>query len=108
MMINTKTAIQQARIYIYELDNCAREFGFKADEGWKLNVLSDAEKVAIEKQYHPVISVKALPEALSELFNLVKDALSRVKSNITNPMKPESLSARELQYLVAYNPKRIR
>ncbi|MDV6217847.1 hypothetical protein R1T15_25260 [Mucilaginibacter sp. L3T2-6] len=108
MMINTKTAIQQARIYIYELDNCAREFGFKADEGWKLNVLSDAEKVVVEKQYHPVISVKALPEVLSELFNLVKDALSQVKPNIINSMTPENLSMCGLQYLVAYNPKRVR
>lgn len=107
-MINTKTALQQARGYIYELDNCVREFGFKADEGWKLNVVSNTEKEAIEKQYHPVIAVMALLETLAELFNFVKDALTQIKSNITNSMNPERLSACGLQYLIVYSPKRIR
>jgi hypothetical protein len=105
-MIDAKTIIRQSRIYVYELDNCAREFGFKDDEGWKLNIVSGAEKAAIEKQYHPVVSIKALLEILSVLFNLVKDALSQVKSNITT--NPENLSMHGLQYLIAYNPQRIR
>jgi hypothetical protein len=107
MMTNTKTTIQQAQIYVYELGNCAKEFGFKADEGWELSAASDAEKTSIEKQYHPVISAKVLPEILSELFNLVRGGLSQVESGITNSKYPNHLPARELQYLVAYNPKRL-
>lgn len=90
MMIDTKTTIQQSRIYIYELCNHAKEFGLSNDEDWKLNVISDTEKVAIEKQHHPVVSIKALPELLSELFRLVKDTLSQIKSNFV--ANPENLS----------------
>ncbi|WP_199120781.1 hypothetical protein [Pedobacter sp. ASV28] len=106
-MINKKTAPQQAKVYVYELGNCAKEFGFKADEGWELSAASDAEKMAIEKRYHPVISVKVLPEILSEFFDLVNDTLMQLKSGITNTINPGSLLVRESQYLVAYNPKRL-
>lgn len=106
MMIDTKTTIQQFRIYIYELCNRAKEFGFKSDEGWKRNVISDTEKVAIEKQHHPVVSIKALPKVLSELFRPVKDTLSQIKSNFV--ANPENLSVQGLQYLVVYNLNRVR
>jgi hypothetical protein len=28
----------QAKIYFYDLMNCAREFGFKADENWEVSM----------------------------------------------------------------------
>ena len=104
MTINTVG--QQAKVYLFDLDNCAKEFGFKADEGWELSLASREEKVALEKQYYPTISAKVFPEILAEIFHLVESGLKKVKSGIMNSMDSKNLANRELQYLVAYNPKR--
>jgi len=98
----------QAKMYVYDLNNTAREYGFKPDEGWELNVATQDEKVFIEKRYHPTIAAKVLPEILSELFGVVKDKLSQVKSEIRNNLQTGNINNTELQYLVAFNPKRPR
>ncbi len=104
-MINTKTVEQQASIYVYDLNNCAREFGFKSEEGWEIGLASDSEKKAIEKKYFPTVSVRALPEMLAELFHLVKKRLSQANSG--NSMHSVNVDL-NFQYLVAYNSKRLR
>lgn len=47
-MVN-QTVELQAKIYVYDLNNCANEYGFKDDEGWELSLANDAEKSEIEK-----------------------------------------------------------
>lgn len=106
-MIN-KAVEMQATMYVYDLNNCAREFGFKVDEGWELNVATKDEKVSIEKKYHPTIATKVLPEILSELFGVVRDKLIQTKADIRNNLNPNNANNNELQYLVAFNPKRVR
>lgn len=39
----------QAKAYVFELKNCAREFGFKTDEGWELKLAARQEKLRSEK-----------------------------------------------------------
>ena len=98
----------QAKIYVYDLDNCAREFGFKADEGWELSLATTEERTALEKKYYPTISTKVLPEILAELFGVVKSKLVQAASNIQNKLDVNRVSGHDLQYLVAFNPKRHR
>jgi hypothetical protein len=98
----------QAKLYVYDLNNCAREFGFKDDEGWELNLVSNEEKTSLQKKYYPVVTTKVVPEVLAELFTQVKDQLVQAKSNIQNKLDMERLSVHDLQYLVAFNPKRYR
>lgn len=107
MAIN-KAAEMQASIYVYDLNNTAREFGFKPDEDWELNVATQEEMVDIEKRYHPTITTKVLPEIISEMFGLVKDKLIHVKSEIRNNLNTNIRPDSNLQYLVAFNPKRPR
>lgn len=107
MAIN-KAAEMQASIYVYDLNNTAREFGFKPDEDWELNVATQEEMVDIEKRYHPTITTKVLPEIISEMFGLVKDKLIHVKSEIRNNLNTNIRPDSTLQYLIAYNPKRPR
>ncbi len=83
-MTNNQTADYKAKVYLYDLDNCAREFGFKQDENWELSVVSDDDKKAIEKRYYPTVSVKAFPEMLAELFNLVKTRLTQLNAGVAN------------------------
>ena len=98
----------QAKIYVYDLDNCAREFGFKEDEGWELSLATSEERAALEKRYYPTISTKVLPEILAELFGLVKGKLVQAASNIQNKMDVSRVAGHDMQYLVAFNPKRYR
>jgi hypothetical protein len=98
----------QAKLYVYDLNNCAREFGFKDDEGWELNLVSGEEKASLQKRYYPMVSTKVVPEVLAELFNEVKSQLVQAKSNIQNKLDIDRLSVHDLQYLVAFNPKRYR
>jgi len=106
-MDNQKVAFQ-AKLYVYDLNNCAREFGFKDDEGWELNLVSTEDKATLQKKYYPVVTTKVVPEVLAELFNEVKAQLVQAKSNIQNKLDVDRLSVHDLQYLVAFNPKRYR
>ncbi len=106
--MTNQTVEMQAKVYVYDLNNCAKEFGFKADEGWDLNLATVEEKTAIEKDYYPTVSAKVLPEILSELFGLVKAKLTAAKSIIDKKLDTDVSSDSPLQYLVAYNPKRHR
>lgn len=92
-------------MYVYDLNNCANEFGFTADEGWELNAVSDVRRIEIEKKYYPTVSVKVLPEMLGEFFRLVKDRSAQLKTGIINSVQAANTD-RDLCYLVAFNPKR--
>jgi len=103
-----ETVQMQARMYVYDLNNTAKEFGFKPDEGWELNVTTQDEKIVLEKRYHPILSAKVQSEVSSELFGLVKNGLSQGAANIPNNIEAGIRNNNEQQYLVAFNPKRGR
>jgi hypothetical protein len=98
----------QAKMYVYDLNNCAREFGFKDDEGWELSLANPEERTALEKKYYPIVSTKVLPEILTELFGVVKSKLVQAASNIQNKLDVTRSPGHDMQYLVAFNPKRHR
>jgi len=105
--MSNETIDQKAKIYVYDLNNCATENGFKPDETWEFSLATDSEKEAIEKKYFPTISAKVLPEFLSELFHQVKSKLVHVKYNAERA-GAHNITESGLQYLVAYNPGRLR
>ena len=98
----------QAKLYVYDLSNCAHEFGFKADEVWEVGLASEAEKIDIEKKYFPTVASKILPDTILETFNTVKEKLIQRKSEVENKLDKNNISARKLNYLIAFNPKRQR
>jgi len=108
--MTTETIEYQAKVYVYDLNNCARENGFKADESWELNLATAEEKKAIEKKYFPTVSAKVLPEILGELFGLVKGKLIHARAEMEKKFDGNTLfnKTNEHQYLVAFNPKRER
>jgi hypothetical protein len=97
----------KAKIYVYDLNNCARENGFKPDETWEFSLATDVEKTVLEKKYFPTISAKVMPEFLSELVNLVKSKLLHATYNIDRA-GTHNIKESGLQYLIAYNPNRLR
>jgi hypothetical protein len=97
----------QARIYVYDLNNCAREFGFKADENWKISMVSGAEKAFIERQYFPTLSASVQPEMLGKMCSSVKYNLSQHLDQSEKALNTAEIRSKHLQYLVAYSPKRL-
>lgn len=103
-----QTVDYQAKVYVYDLNNCAQEFGFKADETWEVGMASSSEKADLEKKYFPTLSARVLPEMLAELMSAVKFKLSQRLADIVQCTDTKSILQQELQYLVAYSPNRLR
>ena len=101
--METKTAEQQAIMYVYELDSFAKELGFTPNEGWMLKAAASDDKKHLEKHFYTTLSVKSIPDNLLQLFRLVKARLA-----ITNPNSMEDVDSVKpgMEYLVAYNPNR--
>ena len=106
--MKNQTAQFKAKEYIYDLGNIALENGFKTDEHWEVNMATAAQKKAIEKQYYPTVAAIIVPELLNTTFRLVKDELNQViKEHVMEPVARFEVQP-ELEYLIAYNPNRIR
>ena len=103
-MIN-KSLESQAREYVYDVKNCASEFGQSTLEGWEFSLVTDVEKTKIEKNYYPTVSAHPAQEALFELFGLVKSKLLIPLSNLENSFDAASLMNKNVTYLIAFNPK---
>ena len=98
----------QARVYMYDLTNSANEHGFKLNEGWQLSLATSPEKSDIEKEYFPTISLKVMPEILSDLFELVRSKLIPINRYIEQDSHWNDDGNNEKIYLIAYNPHRHR
>ncbi len=97
-----------ANLYVYDLNNCAREFGFKADETWEVDMASGSDKADLEKKYFPILSAKVLPEMIVEMMSSVKFKLSQQLTGLGKNIDIKGILQQELQYLVAYSPNRLR
>jgi hypothetical protein len=106
--MSDQTVEFQAKIYVYDLKNCAREFGFKADENWEISMANSAENAVIEKQYFPTLSASVLPEILAEMFGSVKFKLTQKMVSPENALDTAAIHVQHLQYLVASSPNRLR
>jgi hypothetical protein len=106
--MNHQTPEYQAKEYLFDLNNIANENGFKADESWKVSLATAAEKVAIEKNYYPVIATKVVPEVLPGLYRIVKASLRQGMDNAESALDAKALDKSGLYYVVAYNPNRLR
>ena len=99
---------KQAQLFLYDLGNTAKEHWFKPDEQWEVGVVTHAEKTAIEKKYHPTVSAEFPAETLVEMLGTVKGGLKQAKSSTEQLLDTKTIRLNNLNYLVAYNPKRQR
>ena len=102
-MIN-KSVESQAREYVYDVKNCASEYGQSTLEGWEFSLVTDVEKTKIEKNYYPTVSAHPAQEALFELFSLVKSKLLLPIGKTENHSEINS-NNKDVAYLIAFNPK---
>jgi hypothetical protein len=103
-MIN-RTIESQAREYVYDLKNCASEFGFNNQDGWQFSLVTDLEKTRIEKEYYPTVSAHPEQEGLFEFLRLVKGKLLLPLSKQEYGFDADSNGHKNLRHLIAFNPK---
>ena len=103
-MIN-RSVESQAREYVYDVKNCASEFGQSTLEGWEFSLVTDIEKTKIEKNYYPTVSAHPAQEALVELFRLVKSKIVLPINSLENSFDSNSLVNKNVTHLIAFNPK---
>ncbi|MDF3079340.1 MAG: hypothetical protein K0S09_3229 [Sphingobacteriaceae bacterium] len=96
---------QQANMYLFELNSCAREYWFKPDEGWELSLATNEERQAIERKYKPTHTTTGLPETLLQMHGMVKAQL--VQPGFYNN-SGLTVNTKELKCLIAFNPDRLR
>ncbi|SDD42225.1 hypothetical protein SAMN05216464_101690 [Mucilaginibacter pineti] len=101
-----KSAEVQARDFVYELNNCASEYGFGKEELWEINLVSEKEKEKLEKKYYPTISALIAPEIIPVMEELVKSKLTHT-DNKDLPFEEKNIAIKGTsQYLVAYSALR--
>ena len=103
-----KTIEMQTRMYLYDLNNAAREHGFGAEDVWEFSLVTETGRVKVHKDFYPAVSVKIVPEMLLKVLYSIK---SRLKQSLTREEQlpdEKSLIREDINYLVAYNPKRPR
>ncbi|MES2428662.1 MAG: hypothetical protein V4560_16890 [Bacteroidota bacterium] len=106
--MKNKTIEDQTKMYLYDLMNTAKEHGFKADDNWELSIVTDTERQKIQKDYYPTIATRVIPEFLLQVFHLTKSRLNQSLNKIEEGLNNRSVAAGDLNYIVAFNPKRPR
>lgn len=98
----------QTKMYLYDLMNTAKEHGFKTDDKWELSMVTDTERIKIQKDYYPTIATKVIPEFLLQVFHLAKLRLNLSLNKNEESIDNRNVVTNELNYIVAFNPKRPR
>jgi hypothetical protein len=102
-MIN-KSVETQAREYIYDVKNCASEYGQSTLDGWEFSLVSDVQKIKIEKNYYPTVAARPGQESLFALFKAVKSKLM-MPLGLESGFDITSAANKDMTYLIAFNEK---
>jgi hypothetical protein len=100
-----KSLEAQAREYVYDVKNCASEFGQNTVEGWEVSLVTDTGKTKIEKDYYPTVSANPAHETLVEMLKLVKAKLLLPLSKSEYDFDINSATHKDIRHLIAFNPK---
>jgi hypothetical protein len=98
----------QARMYVYDLMNEAKEHGFKSEDKWNIAVATEADRARMQKEYYPVVTNKLPQNTLVDVFHFIKATLKQSLSSEELQMDAQSIEKNEQRYIVAFNPKRLR
>ena len=103
--MNNQTIEFQATIYVYDLKNYAREFGFREGDSWEVKMATDQQKKDIEKKHFPTLSAKVLPEMLGEMLSSV---IYKLRQRVEKVPDIASIRQQDFQHLVAFSLNRLR
>lgn len=103
--MDNQSAQNLAILFLFDLQNSAKEHWFKPGEIWELSIADTKEKAALEKGYHPVLSAAGPPKEIEEIYDLVEHQLYPEKKSAIRVKKYKDT---DTIYIVAYNPIRMR
>jgi hypothetical protein len=106
--MQSQTIEREVRTYVYDLMNEAKEHGFKPEDQWTLNLVTEEEGIKIKRDYYPVVANKVSPEVLLQVFQSVKSELHQSLSKEELLMDTRSILNSDLNYIIAFNQKRHR
>jgi len=106
--MENQTIENQARLYLYDPMNEAKEHGFKTYDQWYLRIATEADKKRLQREYYPAIACKVLPEFILDVFQTIKMRLQQSLSKEEQQMDIAVILSSELNYIVAINPQRLR
>lgn len=97
----------EARLFLYDLANLAKEHWFKPGESWALCLANEAKKAAIEKQYYPTIYITGGTELLEQVATMMRPELKLAEPAVEVPDERRTRMVLPT-YLIAFNPDRQR
>lgn len=92
----------QVSLFLFDLKNEAREHGFKANESWKLELITENELISLKRYHHPVIYLRLQTQALLKVYQQVKNQLQQSLSEADEALTVNNLAQDEKKYLAAY------
>ncbi|WP_129715897.1 hypothetical protein [Pedobacter sp. SYP-B3415] len=92
----------QARIYAYELSSTASEFGIKRTD-WDFGLVLTDEKVRLEKDYYPVVSLPISPGTADVILKAARAVLKSADIEVPVFKLPAGSHLKAVCYLVAFN-----
>ncbi|MEP6612501.1 MAG: hypothetical protein ABJA76_11470 [Mucilaginibacter sp.] len=99
---------KETRMYLFDLTNTALENGFKADDNWELVLGTEAQKTKIQKDYYPAVAAKIFAEIALPVYYTIKSRLHQPLNAIEQSLDVKTVLKDNLNYVIAYNPKRQR
>jgi len=97
----------QAKSYLYDLNNCAHEYGFNKEEHWVFSLATENEKTAIVQKFYPTVLIQGTAVQLAELYKAVKDKYSEMNNFLVDDVTGSKSDKTNAVYLIAHNPKRL-
>lgn len=93
--------------YLFHLNNANDENGIMPSENWKLEKVSLAQKLAIEHDYYPTVSVAVDKKNMDEFVDAVLNRINTKypKIHIKDQVVESQAGA---DYFIAYSPARVR
>lgn len=99
---------KQVNLFLFDLKNEAVEHGFKADESWTLQLVTEAEMTSLKRYHHPVVSLRLQPEALLTVFQQVKNKLHQSFSKTDMSITISDIIDNDKKHLAAYPARNVR
>ncbi|MBS7564262.1 hypothetical protein KHS38_07580 [Mucilaginibacter sp. Bleaf8] len=103
-----QTIENETRLYLFDLMNAANENGFKPEDNWELDIVTEEDRHRIQRDYKPAVVLKPYAENLLQVFQSVKSKLNQPLNQEEQLLNSQTVLNYGFKYIVAYNAKHQR
>lgn len=98
----------QVNLFLFDLKNEAKEHGFKPDESWTVELVTDQELAWLKRVHHPVVSLHLHSPGLLTAYKDIKNKLRQSLSSADAALTDSSLISDQKRQLAAYPDRHTR